>query len=430
MKRVCVSNNGEIENGAFALLGASTKEEQDKIGFFGSGNKYAIATLLRKGIPFRVFSGTKEIIITTVPIAFGGQTYNQIFIDDVPTSFTTRMGPTWEAWFALREIICNAIDEGDYTVDFICDDTEVQGVEGTTRVYVDLIDDLCTFDVDYTDYFIVDQEPIHSIETKYGSTVSIYPNQNNEFIVFRKGVRITVKEDKRKALYKYNFSSIDINESRLIQYDFQATENIASFMGMCKSVDVLRRYMANCNNPDLIEYGVSWRFSTYVLTEEWREAIGSNVIMPRAIAENMPVEDLFDSYTVPDELAKIIAETFPDIVVYGSSNKQYETVEVKDDIKERANNAIAECVSFGLDLKDYTVEFARFYRDSVMAHCDLAHRVIRLSVKCMDDYDELVAIVYEEMSHIEGYVDGTRQFEQHLMRLLVKAHRRINELEG
>ena len=56
-----IQNEGEIEKRAFQLIGASTKrDDESKIGFFGSGNKYAIALLLRKNIFFKVYSGKKR----------------------------------------------------------------------------------------------------------------------------------------------------------------------------------------------------------------------------------------------------------------------------------------------------------------------------------------------------------------------------------
>ena len=57
-----ISNKGNIDINAFRLMGASTKRGSDKIGFFGSGLKYGISTLLREGIGLRVFSGIEEII--------------------------------------------------------------------------------------------------------------------------------------------------------------------------------------------------------------------------------------------------------------------------------------------------------------------------------------------------------------------------------
>jgi len=63
-----IVNKGEIPINSFVLMGATTKrDDSTKIGHFGSGLKYAIAVLMREKIPFRVFSGEKEVKFTTRP---------------------------------------------------------------------------------------------------------------------------------------------------------------------------------------------------------------------------------------------------------------------------------------------------------------------------------------------------------------------------
>ena len=45
MNYLMIENKGVLDTEALVLIGASTKrDEEGKIGFFGSGNKYALAT--------------------------------------------------------------------------------------------------------------------------------------------------------------------------------------------------------------------------------------------------------------------------------------------------------------------------------------------------------------------------------------------------
>src|SRR6478672_7382653 len=117
MKSILIENNGEVDVLAFTLMGASSKREQEgKIGFFGSGNKYAIANLLRRGIAFKIFSGESEIAVTTENQTYREKEFKRIQFEKdgqvFPTSITTDMGPKWETWFIIRELYCNALDEG------------------------------------------------------------------------------------------------------------------------------------------------------------------------------------------------------------------------------------------------------------------------------------------------------------------------------
>ena len=54
-KYILVQNDEEIDILAFNLIGASTKRDDDnKIGFFGSGLKYSLAYALRNNIEIKI----------------------------------------------------------------------------------------------------------------------------------------------------------------------------------------------------------------------------------------------------------------------------------------------------------------------------------------------------------------------------------------
>lgn len=64
-KYLRISSQGEIEEKAFTLIGASSKRgDNTKIGYFGSGLKYSIAWLLRNKIDFKIFSGYRPINVS------------------------------------------------------------------------------------------------------------------------------------------------------------------------------------------------------------------------------------------------------------------------------------------------------------------------------------------------------------------------------
>ena len=163
MKHLLIENKGELDISSLVLLGASTKRnDSDKIGFFGSGNKYAIATLIRHAIKFYIFSGDKKIEIATEDVNFRDMTFKRIHIDGQPTSLTTDMGPLWEPWMAIREWVSNSIDEGAYNV--ITDTDSVSGREGYTRFYVEHDPSIKEMLDNWNSYFTFDRE-----ESKHNS---------------------------------------------------------------------------------------------------------------------------------------------------------------------------------------------------------------------------------------------------------------------
>lgn len=81
MKHLLIENKGELDISSLILLGASTKRDsKNMIGFFGSGNKYAIATLIKHGIKFAIYSGEEKIDIATEDVDFRGVNFKKIII--------------------------------------------------------------------------------------------------------------------------------------------------------------------------------------------------------------------------------------------------------------------------------------------------------------------------------------------------------------
>ena len=112
-KYLVIQNQGILEPAALTLVGASTKADDDsKIGMFGSGNKYALAYLLRNGYDIHVMAGNEEMKIETVERSLRGNVFNVIRINGEETSITTSMGKDWTLWQSIREFFSNAIDEG------------------------------------------------------------------------------------------------------------------------------------------------------------------------------------------------------------------------------------------------------------------------------------------------------------------------------
>ena len=140
-KWLLIENKGEIDPNALVLMGGSTKRDSEtSIGFFGSGNKYSIALLLKAGIEFKIFSGENEILITTEDVNFRDKNFKKILINGKETSLTTDMGPQWDIWMAVREFVSNAIDETDYNI--VSSTEHLSAVAGSTRIYIEHVPEI------------------------------------------------------------------------------------------------------------------------------------------------------------------------------------------------------------------------------------------------------------------------------------------------
>ena len=121
---------GELDLRALTIMGLSAKETDNPIGEFGTGFKYALATLLRTGHHITIrqyypaYGRTEQnlSVFELIPAEFRGKTYKSIKMTTGTTDdsqperelifpFTTDLGPKWEPWMAYRELACNTLDE-------------------------------------------------------------------------------------------------------------------------------------------------------------------------------------------------------------------------------------------------------------------------------------------------------------------------------
>lgn len=104
-------NPGLIDLEAVRTMGASVKQP-GSFGMFGTGLKYAIATVLRGGGLVSLYRGAESHEFSTVEREIRGEPFELVCLDGVPMGFTTALGRNWKPWMVLREFGCNARDEG------------------------------------------------------------------------------------------------------------------------------------------------------------------------------------------------------------------------------------------------------------------------------------------------------------------------------
>lgn len=413
-----ISNKGEIELGGLHLIGVSSKRgHESKIGFFGSGNKYAIATLLRAKIPFKIFSGTRLVKITTEPVLFRGKLYNQILIDGEKTSLTTDMGPDWENWFAVREIYCNAQDEGEAEMKV---SREPKGEEGKTKVYIKLTDELEQFFKVINEYILIDKtSQLESAKTHYG-IVSVYPTRTDreEIVCYRKGIRIFPKNTK-KALFKYDFEKIEINESRMYKYEHEVRERIASFLAVTNNQSIIQHYLHAYKGT--YEESAEWQYVNDSLSQGWYELLENKRVYPESIAlQTGDAEGKFNSYIVPDKLAEKISKQFPDIVVVGyQRGRQFTELTPTHEEQQKITTAKEELARIGYNITSHIV-LTEVKLSDVVAWYERENNTIYLTRKHLGGLSYLKNTLLEEHFHMLGHEDGQREFVTFLIDEIIK----------
>jgi len=135
---VYFSNAGKIDLDVIRIMGVSVKTVDQPIGYFGTGLKFAIGTLLRTGHKITLKRGDETYNITSRDETIRGQSFGRVYMNDEALPFTTALGKNWEVWQAYRELHSNTLDEDGITSDRAMDADTVFAVEGDAiqREYV------------------------------------------------------------------------------------------------------------------------------------------------------------------------------------------------------------------------------------------------------------------------------------------------------
>lgn len=105
------ANEGNIDLDTIRIMGVSVKTGDNPIGYFGTGLKYALATLIRTGHDIVLKMGDKNYIFESRPTTIRGEEFNVIYMNNEKLAFTDQLGKDWLPWQAFRELYANCIDE-------------------------------------------------------------------------------------------------------------------------------------------------------------------------------------------------------------------------------------------------------------------------------------------------------------------------------
>lgn len=101
----------ELPIEAATTMGVSVKDD-NAIGKFGTGLKYAIAGILRLSGTITVFIDGERHDFTARDADIRGRTFRIVHHNGTPCGFTTELGKHWEPWQLFRELASNTLDEG------------------------------------------------------------------------------------------------------------------------------------------------------------------------------------------------------------------------------------------------------------------------------------------------------------------------------
>lgn len=423
MKYLKIQNNGLLDIRLVALMGGTTKsKDKYKIGQFGTGLKYTLAFLFRNNLDFKIFAGEDEVRIHTEKEIIRNEEFDIICINGNRTSITTRMGEDWLAWMIIRELWCNALDEGGAVKEI----TEAPvGTPDTTSFFIQVDIQISNVLKEWDKYFIHSKEP-NFIVPNY----KIFPG-GNSLRFYKNGVLI-FEDEKRKALYSYDIADADINELREYRGNITApivyalsamsTENVSSFL------DAL--------TDKHFESEVDWHWYQR-MSSGWREAIGSAKIITQKTLDTLLAKgvsvDPAGLIIVPETLYKKLCEQFEGIgatKVASGINDFYEDYDEK--VEQRIKQALVILETCEYDFHpELEFVYGYFEDKTTLAQVHIDTKKVYVSKAFVQKpLIEVVAMLIEENEHFNtGLSDETRAFQQHFINLYTRQLLASKEVE-
>jgi hypothetical protein len=409
MNYIRIKNNGVIDPRGLYLLGASTKKnDETKIGQFGSGNKYAIAYLLRNDFELVIMAGEKEVKITTEAERFREQDFKVVVIDGQKTSITTEMGKDWQLWQAIREIYCNALDEGGCTMDFV---QEIEPKENETHFYIQNKTEVKKFIADFDDYFATNKKVL--FECAEGRILESTGNNAN---VYRRGIKCHISN--KQSVFDYDFKNIDIDENRLVKYSWEIGKKIWSLIYQCDNEEVIKQALHQCQSHELIEGNVSEfvTLSTANASETFVKVLKEINLAPRGYAGLLKADEVHNHVILPTEVFKSVRgiigdENVGDNFKVTKKGAMFRVIEqeslLHNETLKKALYFLKEC-SFEVE---YDIKLVIFDDKEILGAA--YEETILLSELCLDKgVNEIVNTILEEFIHIKYKVaDETRAFQ-------------------
>jgi len=425
MKFIKITSKGEIDIRAFSKMGASSKRaDGTKIGMFGSGLKYSLAYLLRKDVPFKVFSGYREINFSTKEDVFRDKIIHSIYINGRETDLTTDMGMDWEHWFVIREIYCNALDETEASIS-IANSPDIESlkpIEDFTTFYIKVDAEFEKILNDWDLYFSENRRDVIYKDLKSNQIYS----GGESLIVYRKGIRCHFVQ-KEKSLFNYDLSWVEINESRVLKSEFMLRYDLVGFLRAINDNGIVHRILYNIN--DCWEKCFDWNHKSHIpFSDTWTEIIGEKYLIPYENGGfwDEEIKYLKDKCIIlPNNLIEALKLQFGDKVkVIGddATNDGKADKKVINELNKREQYLLDEAVKFlnevGYEIK-YPIKVCKFFRTETLGQA--LDETIFLSDKLFTmGKREIINTIIEENQHLKtGFKDETRAMQTDLINLAI-----------
>lgn len=424
MKYLKIQNDGELDIRLVALMGGTTKSnDKFKIGQFGTGLKYTLAFLYRNNLDFKIYVGNSPVKLHTEKEIIRNEEFEIICINGQRTSITTRMGEDWLAWMIVRELWCNALDEGG-AVKEITENPE--GFEGKTTFYIQMDRQINDVVKNWSKYFIHDQLPISE-----NGSYKLFP-AGDHLTIYKQGVLIHESKN-HKSVFSYDIADADINELR----EFKGSVSCEIFNCLVDpSEKAIEYFLENVTEKHYEGSDMDWNWYRS-FNKKWEAVIGSGkLIHQEALTQIIAMgsdPDMAGLILVPKNLYKALTAQFPGIGamrIAAKSGDFYENYNEQIETKIKQGLTILEHCGYPMH-PELEFRYGFFEDKQVLAQVKIDEKVVLVSnAMVQQPLFAVVGMLIEENEHFNtGLEDHTRAFQQHFINLYTRQLLARHEIE-
>lgn len=396
MNTLVFHNPTELDIRGACIMGLSAKDCDSPIGKFGTGLKYAIASILRWSGAIEIETGGEKYTFGKQPLDFRGKAHEQIIMTSSSGTqelgFTTHYGEHWEPWQIFRELYSNALDEGGGVFNSLTSPATDRAVIGDTSNEQTIIRVNCS---KLTDAYAERDIIILPNPGQEGGPALRFYNSPSNYLYYR-----NVRVAKQRCVCTWNLSEgVDLTEDRTTLGLYPWEWQVGRFIAACTDKHLIRRVLEAPKGT--FEHDHMSFSSWYDVSDEFLDI----------------AEDCF---------RKNGQKSLPS-GCFGLLAKHRARVDVPEEIALTAmqqrmlDRAVMLVGRMGMPTDNYPILICNLQKDVLGSYRDgkvlLSYQLFQQGTK------QIVSTLYEELLHAEtGLKDLTYQMQTHLFNTIVSLY--------
>lgn len=386
MEKIIFETETELDLNVIKFMGVSIKGE-NSIGRFGTGLKFAIATLLRNDCSVELITRGESYKFGIADLSIRDKDFNAVTMNGEPLAFTTSLGRDWLIWMAFRELYSNTLDEGGLV---IRTRKELKPIKDKTYIIVSGDNALEAWEE--KDHIFLDpsKEPLERV-VRLEIFEPLEVGKEKASYIYNRGIRISPEPE--TMLYSYNIlDNVQLSEDRFYKYMFSTLNSISMGVQKLQDKEIIKKIVtAKDTLEDRFDYS-----NNLITSDAFKEVVTS-------LFKKHPTSLTIGALTYARSILK-------DSEIY----IEEEMDKYESELLETAKKYISRLKIEGLS--DVQIKVVKELGKGILGRADVEKGIAYISKECFPrGINEVTSTLLEELIHVKtGFSDCTRELQTFL----------------